>query len=192
MRYIRRTTIFVILFLLTVISAIAQSTAASNKTIALFDLTPTTQKMQAISVSDSVIIQKQSIELNEAIYQENAISEGDQIVLPLFSGESIEVEITRVSTNVMGTTSITGKISGEIPGNIIITYKDRRLFGTLHLYDQHRHFNIKSDPKTAEHYLVEKDIEAMEPFECGGAITITEDRKSNIMNKYKKERQNEQ
>lgn len=189
MRYILRASLFVILFLLTTITVIAQSADNSNKTIALFNFATENQQMQAISVPDSVIVQKQSIELNKAIYQENAIAEGSIIVLPLFSGESIEAEVTRVSTNVMGTTSITGKIPGEIPGNVIITYKDKRLFGTLHLYDQHRHFNIKSDSKTAEHYLAEKDIEAMEPFQCGGAITVSDDRKSEIMNRYKKEQQ---
>jgi hypothetical protein len=163
--------------------AFSQSIFSQN-TVTLFELSNEAQKQ----ISDEPeIIQQQTIQLNEAIYQENAISEGDQIILPLFSSESIEAEVTRVSTDVMGTTSITGKIPGEIPGHVIITYKGRRLFGTLHLFDQHRYFNIKSDSKLAEHYLVEKDIEAMEPFECGGAIIVSDDRESEIMNRYRRE-----
>lgn len=187
MKYLTKGTLSIAVFLITVNLAFSQSSTTPEKIVALFELTTENQQMKTISVPDSVIIQKQSIELNEAIYQENAISERDQIVLPLFSGETIEAEVTRVSTNVMGTTSITGKIPGEIPGHVIITYKDKRLFGTLHLFDQHRYFNIKSDSKTSDHYLVEKDTDAMEPFECGGAITVPDDQSFEIQNRYRRE-----
>lgn len=115
-------------------------------------------------------LQRMTVQVNEEIFRTDAIKKGDKIRFDLFSERSIEANVIRSGTDVLGTTSINASIPGEVPGTLIITHHDDRFFATVNLYEEDRLFYIKSDPKTGDHFLIEMDKSAMEPFECGGVL----------------------
>ena len=170
----KRLHIILIQFLLFSYNFAFAQTFDSNQTFNLFS--ESNESFKSLPVGDEDI-QRMTIRINNEIMKPGVVSRGDKLLIELFSGESLEASVTRVDQNIMGTTNIIGRISSEVfPGSIIITFdKDDRLFATVNMYDENRLFEIKSDPVREEHYLVEKDKEAMEPMECGGVITIEED-----------------
>lgn len=138
---------------------------SSPETLNLFVLNE--DSVQDKTIEQSVgILDRQTIKINEAIFQTKSINVGDKISLKLFSEKYI-AEITDISKDVMGTISIRGNILSESSGHIIITHKDHRLIGQIHLYDHQKHFNIISDPQTSAYYLEELNEEKMAGVLCG-------------------------
>jgi len=115
-------------------------------------------------------LRRMAVQVNEEVFRPDAINKGDRILVDLFSERTLEGQVIRAGTDVLGTTSIQAKIPGEVPGTLIITHHDQRLFATLNLYEEDKLFHIKSDPETGGHFLAEMDKSAMQPLECGGVI----------------------
>ncbi len=146
----------------------AQNNTTSVK-LNLFDLHEDSVHDKTIEQSVE-IVNRQVIHINEAIFQTHMINVGDNISLNLFSENYMAAEITDISKNVMGTTSIRGNIFSESSGHIIITHKDHRLIGQIHLYDHQKHFKIISDPQTSTYYLEELNEGKMAEVLCGGVL----------------------
>lgn len=118
---------------------------------------------------------RDAVEINEAIFTDRSVEAAEIIDVNLNRSESIRAKVLYVETDVAGTRTISAQISGEIPGSLILTHNGDRLFGTLHIYNQHRIFHIKSDPKMGDSYIAELDHSKLAPFECGGVEIVDEE-----------------
>ncbi len=160
----------ILLLLLLILPKLFFSQDQENETYRLFN-EPEAHQKSLIPADDELL--RVGIEINPKILQTDYISQGDNILVDLFTGEHLVVSVKGVEKNVMGVITIVGGTkTDESHGSLIITFdKENRLFATARLFDKNRLFHITSNPLRNEHYLVEKNIEAMDFGKCEGVIT---------------------
>lgn len=139
------------------------------------------QPVQVQSVTISGAEQQRTyFELNEQIFQQNLLTEGDFLEFQLSEESVSEFEITRVSEHVPGIYSYIAKDPADPWNTIAFTYTEGRILGTYHKSD-HTSFFIEYDNATGQNYIsnvsYQDDIQACgvhEEFDTPGIVSEME------------------
>lgn len=111
------------------------------------------------------VLRFREVQLDYQIKSLNSISKDDTISLNLFEDASFEAIVTNIQEYVPGNVTITAKILFLGFSSVIISTYEGRTLITVDIPEKDRQFQIKSDPQTLKHYLIETDPHLLEMTE---------------------------
>ncbi len=114
------------------------------------------------------------IQVNDAIKGTDVLDKGDQILLNLFEDARYTAEVRRVSVNVNGTVTLMAGME-EKEGYVLISTTGNRTLGSIFLPSVNSYYEIISDPKTLDHFLIEMDSRDRDIIESGPPLIPEDD-----------------
>lgn len=97
-----------------------------------------------------------SVEVNDKLFLQGVVSGGDVIELNIFDSEH-KGQVVRINDNIEGTVTITLKINNSESDFAVISKNSDRISANISLPGSDNAYQIISDDKTGQHYVVEID-----------------------------------
>jgi hypothetical protein len=116
-----------------------------------------------------------SVEVNDKLFLQGVVSGGDVIALNIFDFDHTG-EVVRVNNNIEGTISITLKINNSESDFAVISKNSDRISANFSLPGSDTAYQIISDEKSGQHYVVEMDKKDTGALE-NGPVLIPGERK---------------
>lgn len=109
--------------------------------------------------------------INPVLGQRDRLNKNDVIRLSLFDNKQYEAKINRIDTDVNGTVSVTGKLTGYPASYLIVTINSNgESLLNVEIPELSERYSTRTDLGSKQYYLAETDPDHEPAATCGGAV----------------------